>query len=167
MITVIESVEIFKDKYMKIMAEKRGVNRVEYFGSTQESQRWKKGESDLDIYILGDNISVDVKVQGVLLIRNLNYELSLDLDNVPFQHWTPIYIDSTHRRYLKELTEDQLIKQHIRELRSFAKNFTTKGLWPITYSEWWNLVEFANKYTPLPLPPLYPPIPSNLFLKLL
>ena len=57
--------------------EKKGL-KVEYFGSTENCRRWRKGKSDLDIFVYGDNIPLEVKVEGVLLVRDLNYELNLE-----------------------------------------------------------------------------------------
>jgi predicted nucleotidyltransferase len=98
-------IELFKEKCKNLM-ERKGL-KVEYFGSTRESWRWTKGRSDLDIFVYGDNIPPEVKAYGVLLIRDLNYELGLNLDDVPFQHWTPVYIDWSMRLLLKRLSEER------------------------------------------------------------
>jgi len=105
-------IELFKGKYKNLM-ERKGL-KVEYFGSTRESWRWTKGRSDLDIFVYGDNIPPEVKADGVLLIRDLNYELGLNLDDVPFQHWTPVYIDSPMRLSLKELSEEEITQEFYR-----------------------------------------------------
>ena len=55
-------IELFKKKYKDIMEEK-GL-KVEYFGSTKDCRRWRKGESDLDIFVYGDNIPLEVKAEG-------------------------------------------------------------------------------------------------------
>jgi len=157
---------LFKRKYKDIM-EKKGL-KVEYFGSTEDSRRWEKGKSDLDIFVYGDNIPLEVKAEGVLLVRELNYELDLGLEDVPIQHWTPIYIDSPVRLVLKAISEEGIIRYFTETLRSVMKGLSSTW-WPITYSEWWDTVEFAYKHrsSPLPMPPPYPPIPPAIFLKLL
>ncbi|RLF82185.1 hypothetical protein DRN48_09345 [Thermococci archaeon] len=159
-------IEVFKMKYKNVM-ERKGL-RVEYFGSTKDSAKWKKGKSDLDIFVYGDNIPLEVKVEGVLLVRDLNYELELELQNVPFQHWTPIYIDSQGRLMLKEISEEEIIRRFTESVRSVIKELS-KVWWPITYQKWWDCVEraYENRLRPLPLPPPCPPIPPIVFLKIL
>jgi len=148
-------IELFKKKYKDIMEEK-GL-KVEYFGSTKDCRRWRKGESDLDIFVYRNNIPLEVKVEGVLLVRELNYELNLELENVPFQHWTPIYIDSPGRLILKVISEEGIIRYFTESLRDVMKGSSIQ--WPITYSEWWDIVEFAYRHRSNPL--------SAIFLKLL
>ncbi len=127
-----KGIERFKEEYTRAM-QKKGL-RVEYFGSTKDSKRWRKGESDLDIFVYGDNIPSNVKVEEVLLIKNLNYQFDLGLENVPFQHWTPIYIDSPGRRTLKALSEEGIIEDFTKNLRKVVKDMIRTGSWPITYS---------------------------------
>jgi predicted nucleotidyltransferase len=159
-------IELFKEKYKNLM-ERKGL-KVKYFGSTRESWRWTKGRSDLDIFVYGDNIPPEVKAYGVLLIRDLNYELGLNLDDVPFQHWTPVYIDWSMRLLLKRLSEEEIIRSFTENVRKAVKE-VSRFWWPFTYRQWWGLVDFAYRHrlSPLPLPPPYPPIPPLLFLKLL
>jgi len=166
-VVVVREIELFK-KMFKDIVEKRGY-RVEWFGSTKDSSRWKKGRSDLDIFVYSRiGIPSEVKAELVLLVRDLNYELGLELENVPFMHWTPIFIDSPTRFILKTLSREGIVRYFTESLRRVVKSFSNIW-WPITYRDWWDIVEYAyrNRLSPLPMPPPYPPTPPSIFLKLL
>lgn len=45
-------IELFKKRCKEII-EGKGL-KVEYFGSTKDSVEWKKGKSDLDIFVFGN-----------------------------------------------------------------------------------------------------------------
>ncbi len=160
------SIESFKKKYEREIS-KLGL-RVEYLGSTKETHRWKRGKSDLDIIVYGNNISLDIKVYGILLIRDLNYEEDLGLEDVPFYHWTPIYVDSPYKYKLREIAEEGLIRQFTESIRAVTKR-TTKEWWPFKYRDWWNCVEFAYNHRDgiafLPRPCI--PVPAQVLLRLL
>jgi len=155
-------IEGFKDMYRKEMLRRRGICKVEYFGSTKDSWRWEAGKSDLDIKVYGDDISGEVKIEGVLLVEELNYKFNLYVEDLPLQHWTPIYIDNSpappplpplSRRQLDRLLEDELVRSFTEALRELAKMTAVKVGWPLTYKDWWNIAKFMRQIegkTPYP-----------------
>ena len=73
----------FKLMYEGDMLRQPGVGCVAYFGPTLREVDWKPGKSDLDVIVYGLGIPGEVKRYGILLIRNLNFELGMRLENVP------------------------------------------------------------------------------------
>lgn len=149
-------IEKFKRLYKAEMLSKRGIQRIEFFGSTEESDRWRFG-SDLDIKVYGtDIIPCDIKIEGILLIESLNYQLELGLEGVSMMHWTPIYIDDSlfplplpplpppllpvTRRELDRMLEDELVRVFLEFLRQIVRGFVEYDVWPLTHETYWRLV---------------------------
>jgi hypothetical protein len=168
-------ISIFRETYSREMLAKAGISEVVYLGTTKEPKwengkwkEWTPGKSDLDIKVYGEGIIPgNVKIEGVLLVERLNYELNLMLEDTPLQHWTPIYIDDSPcpppllplpRRLIDRLSEEEMGKKFTESLRMHFKSFIRENGWPMKHKHWWMLartMEEAEKK----LPPL-----STLFL---
>ena len=93
----------FREIYRAEMLRRQRISGVEYFGTTNgpyweagKIKKWEAGKSDLDIKVYGSFIiPLVVKVEGILFIERLNYDLGLQLDDVPLEHWTPFYMDDS------------------------------------------------------------------------
>lgn len=72
---------------------------IEFFGSVVVSPgKWRKGKSDIDIFLFGDNISAKTKRRYYKLFWELNEKYKLELENVPAIHPLIFFIDSPIRR---------------------------------------------------------------------
>ncbi len=151
-----EKINKFREIYKNEILTLPGVSEVLYLGTTKgpkwekgELREWVSGRSDLDIMVYGDGIiSGGVKIEGVLLIEKLNYELNLKLEDVPLQHWTPIYIDDSPcppplppfpRRCIDHLSEKEMGKKFTEGLRTHFKGFVRENGWPVKHKHWWML----------------------------
>jgi hypothetical protein len=151
-----EKVTRFREMYKTQMLTREGVSQVLYLGTTEGPRwerevlkEWESGRSDLDIKVYGDGIIPGrVKIEGVLLIERLNYELDLRLEDVPLQHWTPIYVDYSPcppplppvpRRYIDHLSEEEVGRKFTEGLRTHFKGFITERGWPLKHKHWWML----------------------------
>ncbi len=148
-----EKIEAFKEIYSDEIGSKEGVKEIKFSGSTEDSCRWISGKSDLDIFIYGWNIPSKVKVQGILLIEKLNYELNLKLEKVIAGHPTTIYIDSPQRYIAVSLIFN--LKPITDPARAIAKGIWNRNFYPFNYRFIWDLTKKINeldkKNLPLPI----------------
>jgi len=165
-----ERISRFRETYSREMLMKEGVSKVVYLGTTdgpkwehEVLKEWESGKSDLDIKVYSNGIIPGrVKIDGVLLIERLNYELDLGLEDVPLQHWTPIYIDYSPcppplppapRKYVDQLSEEEVGKRFTEGLRTQFKSFIKERGWPLKHKHWWMLAR-AMKEAEKKGPPL-------------
>ena len=170
-----EKINRFREIYKNEMLTAEGISQVVYLGTTEgpkwvqgQLREWESGSSDLDIKVYGHGVIPGrVKVEGVLLIEKLNYELNLKLEEVPLQHWTPIYIDDSPcplplppvpRRYIDHLSKEDIGRKFTEGLRRHFKDFIEERGWPLKHKHWWMLARLM-KETEKKAPPL-----STLFL---
>jgi hypothetical protein len=129
-----EKLEHFKKAFGAWFEGKPGAESIDYRGSTLESRRWTAGKSDLDILVIGSGIPGDVKIEGILLIEELNSRFGLALHRVPLLHPTPLYIDSPGRRFLAQVAPTA--QAFTDPIRSFMKTIPP----PLTHEMWWQVV---------------------------
>ena len=143
-----------KQKFMNKFCEKcerlHGVQSVEFFGSF-ETDKWRHGESDIDIIIYGQNVPGDAKYKISKLLRDLNYEYDLRLDNVHCAHPTPFFLDSPQRIKLFERT----MRGHSR-LMELGREYMKRNA--LTYKQIWAIEDSAKaleKFLPVPLSDIF------------
>jgi predicted nucleotidyltransferase len=129
------AIRMFKLLFEEKMLSQPGVEKISYLGSTEREFDWVPGESDLDILVYGSAIPGDVKRYGILLIRDLNFELNLRLEDVPLEHPTPAYIDSPARTMLTLFAP--ALRGFTEPIRQLFKKYPP----PLTHREFWELVE--------------------------
>lgn len=156
-----EKIKKFRETYQKEMLRRRGISQVVYLGTTEGPKReagklkeWEAGKSDLDIKVYGQGIIPGAtKIEGVLLIEKLNYELDLRLENVPLQHWTPLYIDASPcppplppipRWCLDRLSKEEIGRKFTEGLRKHVKSFVKERGWPLKHEHWWMLAKLMK-----------------------
>lgn len=104
------------------------IESVEFFGSFMKDS-WRQGESDIDIAIYGNNISLETKRYIKSLFISLNEKYDLKVEKAKWMHPTPFFIDSPFRRQFK----DDLGKGHIhtKEYKDFMIKYgpTHKFIW--------------------------------------
>jgi hypothetical protein len=157
----------FREIYRAEMLREQSISAVKYFGTTEgpywEAGRlktWEAGKSDLDIKVYGHFIiPVRVKIEGVLFIERLNYELGLLLEDVPLEHWTPIYIDYSPcppplppvpRRVIDRWSQDEVGRWFSELIRSHNKEIIERFGPLMTYKHLWSLVR-AEQARPIPI----------------
>jgi hypothetical protein len=111
------------------------VEEVRYLGSTEREFDWVPGESDLDMLVYGSAIPGEVERYGVLLIRDLNFELNLKLEDVPLKHPTPAYIDSPARTMLTLFAPS--LRGFTKPIRQLFKKYPPL----LTHRQFWEVVE--------------------------
>ncbi len=148
-----EKIEAFKLEYREKMLKMKGIHEVHYFGSTEETDKWVSGKSDLDILVYGNNIPSRTKIYGVLLIEKLNNKLNLKLDDVTAGHPTPIYLDSPQRLLTFKLIQQTRFITNT--ARIAAKSLLSREKLFFNYRTLWNAVKIASflEHLPFPLTP--------------
>jgi hypothetical protein len=161
-----DKIEKFREEYSEEMLKKEGVfSKIVYLGTTKgpyweagKLKEWKAGESDLDIKVYGNGIiPVRWKIEGVLLIKELNDKLDLRLENVPLEHWTPFYIDDSlcappllpiSRRALDQLAMEEIGRKFTEVIRGYNKQIIEKFGPLVTHKDLWALVKWEQALPP-------------------
>jgi predicted nucleotidyltransferase len=79
----------FKERFTQDALDTPGVTDIKFFGSFEEP-RWKRGKSDIDIYVGGDVSKEDRRAltEDVIKLSDL---YDLDLENACYEHPTPVF----------------------------------------------------------------------------
>ncbi len=119
----------FMEEFSDVCQNLPGIHNIEFYGSFM-TNKWRHGDSDIDIAIHGENIPGAVKLQVSQLVRALNDKYDLRLGQVRCAHPTPFFIDSPVR---KKIFEDAM-KGHSHAIET-GRAFMKKNA--PTYEEVW------------------------------
>ena len=141
--TAQQRIDAFKEEFVSEMMRDPHVTDVRFFGSAHETWRWRQGHSNVDIIVEGDHIPRDVKLGGVKLVEKLNYKYRLGLENTPFYHPTPFYIDSLVADPMSDILPR--LKFITMPMRAVMKAIGKAGKWPVTHEDVWNHIDKLPK----------------------
>ena len=141
--TAQQRIDAFKEEFVREMMQDPHITDVRFFGSAQETWRWRHCHSNVDIIVEGDHIPKSVKLKGVRLVETLNYRYGLGLENLPIYHPTPFYVDN---RFLEPLAEIVPRLAFVTmPIRSCFKHLGKAGKFPINHRNYWNSLDRVPK----------------------
>lgn len=122
-----------------------GVEAVEFFGSITEPERFRHGSSDIDVAIYGE-VPRDAKHDLRLLVRNLNAKYDLGLEEAPFLHPTPFFVEPGQERLFSVTGNGHITIKFDpagRFLTAASSHYRSlfKDIELITYAEFWRIEE--------------------------
>ncbi|GEM_PF-4923068 len=121
-------IKMFVEEFEEEVEGLPKVKEVEFLGSITRGafdsgknlEGYRFGESDIDVVIHGDNISSEVKRKIGDTFKNLVRKYNLGVEKAPFQHPSPIFIDSLLRRILYNVFKSGYI--NVEGLRQWLKH---------------------------------------------
>jgi len=141
--TAKRKIDAFKEEFVEAMMRDPHITDVRFFGSAQETWRWRQGHSNVDIIVEGRHIPRSVKLKGVKLVEKLNYKYCLGLEKTPFYHPTPFYVDSLIADPLLDFLPK--LKFITMPLRAVMKTIGKTGTYPVTHEDIWDNIEKLPK----------------------